>query len=186
MKIDQKLNLVIPFESENGTFYIHSMPISIEVFERYHFYLAKAYSKIWNSGLGIQSAPRVSCMILRQIAKEEDLTNDIELGLIGEIKRLSNVVFLDKNSGWQNMPIDQAIKSDYFTKRELSEVENTLVFFTVNYHMSSYKHLNLILDMTCNLFGFQKSSSEISEFIISLQTSTNVQTSAIQQSSVPS
>ena len=44
MKIDRRLNLVQPIETGSGTVYLHSVPLSREVWETYFLVLSKTYA----------------------------------------------------------------------------------------------------------------------------------------------
>ena len=48
IKIDRKLNLIVPIDDLNGkTYYVHVMPISREVFEQNFMFLGRAYSAMF-------------------------------------------------------------------------------------------------------------------------------------------
>ena len=70
MKIDKKLNLVIPIETDDGTLYVHSMPIRREIFDTYFLVLSKTFAAIHGEGLGEIAGPRVAALILKKIAMD--------------------------------------------------------------------------------------------------------------------
>ena len=71
MRIDRRLNLVIPIDGAAGRFYLHSMPVSRVVFEQYFLVLAKTFSAIYGEGLSALSGPRVAAMMLKRIAQRD-------------------------------------------------------------------------------------------------------------------
>ena len=79
MKINRALNLVIPVELESGTVYIHSTPISREVFEEFYLVISKTFTRIFTEGLGAIGGARIANLMLRDVAKE---TNQLDLSLI--------------------------------------------------------------------------------------------------------
>ena len=52
MKINRALNLVIPIDSEKGQLFVHSTPISREIFEQYFLVISKTFAAIFSEGLG--------------------------------------------------------------------------------------------------------------------------------------
>lgn len=177
MEINRKLNFVVPIERDGSTLYAHATPISREVFENYHLVIAKTFSKIYNEGLGFSAGPRVAAMLLKQTAIEtgvwgnrQDGTAGVEAGLLGEIRRLTNVIALGPN-GWAPFPFAEAIAKGLVDADELSEVENAIVYFTVASAMHRKAELTAILAGAANLWGAQVTSSNTTEFAASLQTS---------------
>ena len=53
MRLDKKLNLVIPIEDDERTIYVHSMPISKQVFEANVFIISKTLSVLYEEGLTV-------------------------------------------------------------------------------------------------------------------------------------
>ena len=68
MKIDNKLNLVVQVEGEEGTLFVHSMPLSRMVWERYFVVLSKTFSAMIAEGMSFISGPRIAALMLRKVA----------------------------------------------------------------------------------------------------------------------
>lgn len=52
MKIARNMNLVAEVETENGQCWVHSTPISKEVYRQHFFILSKVFASIFSEGLG--------------------------------------------------------------------------------------------------------------------------------------
>lgn len=200
MKIDRKLNFVIPVDTDAGTLYVHSMPLSTDVFEANFLLISKTFSAIYNEGLGAAAAPRVASMLMRQIAldmngREKDGTplpdgpgSQRADALMAEVRRLSNVV-APGPGGWEVIPFQEALKREIIDGQDASEVENAIVFFIVASAMHRRGEIQDILDGAANLWGAQTSLLNCTAFAASLRTSTGDETSGEKTegvSSVPS
>lgn len=193
MKLDQKLNLVIPIGSDQTVadpkdpkktvtvfvpeFFVHSMPIGREVFEKFYLVIAKTFSSIYNEGLGFTTGPRVAMLMLRSTASSMGQLEEVERGLIAEIRRLTNVVMVGQ-SGWETVPFQEVVDKKIISEDDLAEVENALAFFTVASSMHKKKDLLEILDGAGTLWGAQTSLLSCTEYAASLRTSTATGTSS--------
>ncbi len=174
MKIDRKLNLVVPVDRHSGKLYVHSTPISSETFETYALVLAKTFSSIYSEGLGSIAGPRVAAIQLKRIAlsiDEWEGPEGVENGLLQEIIRLSNVVVPDEK-GWQTLPLHDALSKDLIEGDDFSEVMNALVFFTLVSSMHRRNQIATILKGIGPLWDTQTTSLSSTEFAASLTTST--------------
>jgi hypothetical protein len=175
MKIERNLNFVIPVERDDGTtVYVHSMPISADVFEQYFLVISKTFARIYLEGLGQTAGPRVAAMLLKDVAMERGLWEGpagVERGLMNEIRRLSNVV-APGPKGWTTFPFQEAIDQKFLDSSDIREVENALVFFTVASSMHRRQEVRAVLEGAGSLWGAQVESSSSTEFCASLQTST--------------
>lgn len=177
MKIDKRLNLVIPVETESGTLYVHSSPLMTQTFEAYYLVLARAFSEIYRGGLGWQTGPRVAMMIIRDVAKGMNpagttgFSDDVELGLIGEMKRLTNVAVLGP-AGWANIPYTEATAKGLITQEDASEVENAVAFFIVASSLNKRSEVPTIVTSAAKLWGGLTTSLNCTEYAASLPTST--------------
>lgn len=175
MRIDKKLNLVIPIERDDGTtIFIHSTPIAREIFELYHLPIAKAFAAIHTKGLGYVSGPRISGLLLKQAAIEEgqwDGDGGVENGLLREIRRLTNVA-MPGSSGWSMLPYETALQRDLLSIDDAAEVENALVYFTLASSMYPRKIIAEVLDGAGKLWGAQTTFSNSTEYIASLPSLT--------------
>lgn len=190
MKISQRLNLVVPIESDLGTIYVHAMPISREVFERYYMELAKTFAEIYNGGLGITAGPRVAKMILKKVATDLgtwDGPAGVENGLLNEVRRLANVIVPTTN-GWETIPLHEAIERKFIDADDAAEVDNVLTFFTIASSLHKRQDCAAILEGAGKLWGARPESLSCTELLNSLQTSTAAANTGatVNLSSIPS
>lgn len=172
MKINKSLNFVIPiFEGDQPVCWVHSMPIRQETFERWHLLIAKTFASIYGEGLDYRTGPRIASMRLREIAQEMrvwDGPSGAEVGLVAEIRRLTNVI----SPGKPDMPWQMAVSSGAIDPADVSEVENAITFFTVASHMHRRHELEAILTAAAGIWSAQVTSSSCTEFSSSSRTST--------------
>lgn len=171
MKIDKNLRLVLPIDTDEGTIYVHAASISRAVFEQYFVVISKAFSAIYNEGLGVTGGPRIAALMIRKVAEEMGSKDEVERGLINEMKRLANVAVPGPN-GWTTLPLEEAIRKEQIGADEVSEVENALAFFSLASVMHRRAEREAILRGAMSLWGGQITSSELTEFCRSLPTST--------------
>lgn len=174
MKIDRRLNLVIPlYHDEDKVYaYIHATPINREVFEKYHLVIARTLASITANGLGYIAGPRVAAMQLKAqaIATGSWEGTDGVQGLMAEIRRLSNVL-APTGHGWDMIPLEDAVSQNFLDADDVSEVENALAFFTVASWMYPRPALKDILEGAAKLWGAQIESLGCTDFMNSLTTS---------------
>ena len=139
MRIDRRLNLVLPLDTKSGEVYVHSTPISRPLFERHHRVIAKAVDRMVQDGTLRISGPRIAALTLRDVAmdtparggamSEWDAPDGVELGLLAEIRRMTNVVMRTER-GWETLPYDAAVRERRIDEDDAAEVELALCFFT--------------------------------------------------------
>ena len=186
MQIDRKMNLVLTVERDDGEkLYVHSAPIGYEVFKHHYLVLSKAWAKIGQEGdfYVAFSGPKVAALVIRDVARdvggagrtaEERSANGlaaVEAGLMAEIVRLSNVVFVGK-AGWESYPLADAVRRKILSTEEFDEIEGAVTFFTVVSSMNKASETRLLLNPLTSLWGAQYVSLNATEFTSSLQTST--------------
>jgi hypothetical protein len=187
MKIDKRLNLVIPIYGDEGdapTAWVHSTPIRRETFERYHMVIAKTFASIYTEGLDFRVGPRVAMLRLREISEEMrkwEGPTGVEAGLVAEIRRLTNLIM----PGHDNLPWQVAIDKGMIDPDDKSEVENAIAFFTVVSHMHRHHELRPILEGVAMIWSAQVTSLNSTEFSLSLKTSTDVASTGETQPAPP-
>lgn len=190
MQINKSLNLVIPIEYEKGgQIFVHSTPISREIFEQYFLVVSKSFANIFAQGLGAIAGPRVAYLMLKQTATEMGIwggETGVQNGLMNEIIRLSNVLIPDKK-GWKSYPLHTVIAKGILDKDTVADIEGELVFFTLVSLMNKKNQVEGIMETVNGLWGSQTTSSGFMEFQSSLTTSTKVENSGEMEntSSVP-
>ena len=173
MKIDRRLNLVIPHEQADGSIcYIHSMPITTETFNQHFEVLAQTWSQI-TTDYGAASGPRIAAMLLRKIAGERGAMEGplgVNRGLLAEIRRLTMVI-MPRGSNSASLMLDEAIQQGVLSAEDADIVENALVFFTCVSCMVSGKRRIVWLETMCSLWDAQTSSLNSTDFATSLPMS---------------
>jgi hypothetical protein len=106
--------------------------------------------------------------------------------LMGEIKRLTTVL-APSASGWDHVPVDVAVGRNVIDSDEWKEVEAKLAFFTCHYALAHKKNREAVMQATTSMLEGWSTSLSITEWIASLPTLTNNETSEKKAaSSVPS
>lgn len=191
MKITKRLNLTIPIETEKGPIYVHSTPISREVFERYYLVIGQAFNQIHIGGLGIMSGARVAALVVKDLAEKAgswEGDDGVENGLINEIIRSTNV-YVPSPRGWVMITLEEALAGELINDDDASEVKNAIVFFTLISSMVKRDEMAAIMTMATRIWGGQLEPLSCSEFGNSLPTSKGTVSSTgktAQGSSVPS
>lgn len=189
MKINKALNLVIPVQRDDGEVFVHAMPISREVFERYFLVISKTFARIYGEGLNLIAGPRIAGLMLKQVATEMgvwDGADGIEIGLMSEIRRLANVV-LPGVKGWETIPLQEALDKKYFDADDVSEIEGAIVFFILVSAMHKKAEIQDFMSGIEHLWGTRSELSNCTAFAASLPISTATETLApTAASSVPS
>lgn len=185
VKIDRKLNLVIPIDTDRGTFYVHAMPIGLEVFDQNFLFLGRVYGAMFEEH-GIVG-PRNATRFLKRIATEMEVLEEIEQTLLPEMRRLANVL-VPSSGGYDVIPWQHALDRSIFDDEDTRGVENILVFFMLTWHMSKREELPLVLEMANGLGARLSTSLTPTAFADSLKISTEPAASAKKaiRSSIPS
>lgn len=174
MKIDRKLNIVIPVEVEGkGLVYIHSAPISRDVFEQFYLELGKVFSQCFDSvnqaHLAL-SAPQLAYPALKKMSMDAGSWEMVKKGLINEIVRLTNVMIAGDN-GWESIPFDLAVKREMLDEDTESEVLSAIVFFTAISRVAPKDLRTAFLEMAGSLRNWQILPSDATEYLNGLMMS---------------
>lgn len=201
MHINDSLNLVFPIRSdEKGVrVYGYHTPISNEVFEANFIILAATKASLTSKGIHylMDSGPRIAALTLKSEARKDaqergDMDKDGEPSaasahaLLAELKRLTMIVAPTPN-GWDSVPVETAIAQGVIDKDDWAEAEAALTFFTCHYALTKRSERRKVIPATASVLMGSSTSSTLSEFLGSLQTST--QDAPIEEkagSSVPS
>ena len=181
MKIDRKLNLVMPVQTEShGIVHVHSVAISREVFEQFYLELGKVFSQCFdsvNESHLVLSSPQLAYPALKSIAIKSgtwtnaDGTGGVKFGLVNEIVRNTSVL-INGVKGWENMPLDIAVKRGMLDEDEEAEVLSSLVFFTAICKVAPKDFKTSFLEMAGSLRNWVLTSSDCMAYKNSLPTLT--------------
>jgi hypothetical protein len=175
MKIDRQLNLVIPIYGEGEdtppVMYVHAAPLSREVFEANFLIISRTIAAVHGHGLGIQAAPRIAMLLLRNEAKAIGADEESVAALIAEMRRLASVITATP-TGWTTMPLDDALAARILDDEDVSEVENAMAFFTCASSMLRKVERAAVLNGAAKMWGAQTSSLNSTAFANSLPIST--------------
>ena len=180
MKIDKKLNLVTNITREDGSIvYLHVTPFPYEVVEEYCVLLGNLFTNFITQ-VGPLGSARVAAMMLKKRLKQEQEArledgkslSDLpkSLTLVDEIQRLT-VVIHNVGGQWKTTPLEVAFNQGIIDPDEYREVEGEVVFFMVS---SAIQKANLIaptVGTVIKMYDGQLTSSSVTAFRDSLQTS---------------
>lgn len=180
MKIDKKLNLVTNITRDDGSIvYLHVTPFPYEVVEEHCVLLGNLFTNFITQ-VGPLGSARVAAMMLKKRLKQEQETrledgksiSDLpkSLTLVDEIQRLT-VVIHNVGGQWKTTPLEVAFNQGIIDPDEYREVEGEVVFFMVS---SAIQKANLIaptVGTVIKMYDGQLTSSSVTAFRDSLQTS---------------
>ena len=174
MKIDKKLNLVTNITRDDGSIvYLHVTPFPYEVVEENCILLGNLFTK-FISQVGGLGAARVAAMMLRQSLKAEiDSGRQAGPTLVDEIQRLTVVIHNDGGQ-WKTVPLEVAFKQGIIDPDEYREVEGEVVFFMVSSAIQKASLLAPTVGTVIKMYDGQLTSSSVTAYRDSLQTSNPV------------
>ena len=190
MRINKKLNLVIPFDTEEGRMYVHSTPVAYEVFEQFYLPLSKTFANLFSQGLGVLASPRIAYLALKSISEEMGVwagPQGVNAGFVNEFVRLSNVVKTGKN-GWETVPLHVAMQKGIIDEESSREVLSAITFFTLIALMNRPKQTEVMMEAVNGLWQTETTYLDFTEFLNSLKTLTEEENTGemVKTSSVPS
>ena len=184
-KLNRKLNIVFSVDTEKGPIHIHSTPIGRTVFEDNFLPISRAFTAVYTNGLGPVTGPRVAALLLKQEAMTLGVWDRTQQSLMAEIYRLTNVIAAG-SSGWEQMPFDVARKRGVIDEDVASEVENTIVYFICASSIHLRAELTVALEGLNTLWSAQTTSSNATEYMRSLPTLTQEETTGEKPKTVVS
>lgn len=183
MKINDKLNLVVPIEREDSNAYVHSIPVSYEVFEQFYAPMSKAFSVLTAGGINTLACVGTAKLALKDAAGDQ--WESVQKGFINEIRRLSSLSYVGAN-GWESVLLADAINRKLIDDEELREVENAIVFFTLVWWLFRKAQRPMMM-AGLELAGLQFTSFASTDFTNSLLTLTAPATTETEPTSfIPS
>jgi hypothetical protein len=180
--ISRQLNLVAPVDREDGSrLYVHAQPISYETFKAYWLVLSKTWAEINAQGLREISGPRVALLMLTEVAQRTprgpgvtwwEGSDGVEAGLVRELVRLGNVLLPADGGGWEQLPLDIALKRQLLTDEEAGDVLGQLTFFTLTWRLADLTDRADMATGAARVHGSLTTSSDVTAYASSLRTST--------------
>lgn len=202
--INGALNLVFPLRTiekpdpkdkdktiEEPVLWAYHSPLSQAAFQASFRVIARAKEAIFNRGIeyALRTGVTVADLELEQAGKDvvkEFGGENIASALRSELKRLTFILAPGKD-GFQNVPVDIALQRDLVTEDEWHDAECVIIFFTCASTMTLRTHRATVVQSAASVMKGSTTSLPPTEFLASLQISTQVATSATAAaSSVPS
>ena len=171
---------------ENGVIHVHSASISRAVFEQFYLEIGKVFSQCFDSinqaHLAL-SAPQLAYPALKSIATKAgnwEGPGGVKFGLINEIIRLTNVLVSTEN-GWEQIPLDTAVKREIINEDEEAEILSSLVFFTAISKVAPKDLKHSFLEMAGALRSWVLSSLDCTEYMNGLPILTKKESTGKKQ-----
>jgi len=174
IELKKNLNLVIPVDSAEGTAYVHSTPVAIQVFEDNFLALSKTFANMFANGLGAIAGPRVAFLMLKQTSQEMGVWDKVNREFVQEMVRLSNVA-IPTSQGYKQVPLHTAIEKQLIGEDDIRDVMGQLSFFTLCWLLNKPNQVEPIMNVVSGLWESQITSLNFTEFVNSLMTSTGVE-----------
>lgn len=174
LSITDKFYLLIPIYADDDEEviygYVHSAPISREIFEANYMLLGRTFAAIYTSKLSVISGPRMASYLLASEAKE--MGDPVAaIALMNEIRRLTNVMVRTDTGTWEALPF-QEVHDRGLLGDDLEEVTNAIVFFIVASATLRRTERKKMVDGAMKIWGALTSPLDFMEFAASLTTST--------------
>ena len=191
MRINKALNLVLPIELDDGGMtYVHSTPVSREVFTQYFLPMSKAFAAIFGQGLGAIAGPRIAYLMLEKTSEDMGVwkgPSGVYNGLVNEMIRLSNVMLPDEK-GWKSLPLQIVIDKGMLNPDEVAETLGTICFFILCSAINKKDQIEGIMEAVGGLWGSAITSLNSTEYMNSLSISIKEETTGemATTSSLPS
>ena len=181
--INRKLNLVVPVDGATGKVYVHSMPIARETFEQYDMVLGRTFAALYELGVGESAGPNIAASILKRIATQLKVWDEVQSGLMAEIFRLTNVIANGEVMPWQVARSRNVLDAD-----DAAEVTGAIVFFILVSSVSRRNQVAARLEAPGRVWGFATTLLTPTAFLASLPTSMPAESSGVTMPvlSVPS
>lgn len=173
MKINKERNLVIPIIRDDGSkVYVHSIPISQAVFVSFHAVLAKAFSALTDNGINPYAGLSTAKYAIIDAAAALDDSERVQSGFIGEIRRITTVLFAGEH-GFEPIMLGDAIKRGIIDEEETEEVENAICFFILSMRLFLKSKRPILVEAITSLGGYLITSLQAMEWHASLESSTS-------------
>jgi len=173
-KINKQLNLVATMRRDDGSImHVHSQPISSDLFDAHMDVLEDTYAHYMSPqnrdrmGLGARRAHKRLLAIANNLGKSDE----VERGLMPEIRRLTNIALFSGNK-WEETGYQDLLDRNVLDQQEIDEINGRLVFFMAASHLFPRDRLEPLMNGAMAMWGAQTTSLPFMEYLNSLQTST--------------
>lgn len=163
-------SLCLPITAGDNVLWIHSIPVSKDVYKRFFLILAKAFSVMHAESVNSIVGPRIATYLLEDVAEKAGQLETVRNGFIAEIRRITTVCALT-DQGWQQFPIDIAEKRKMIDEEVSQEAISAAIFFTLNWHGMPKNYREPMIAATAGMHEWQVLRSSLMEFLNSLPTS---------------
>src|SRR5262249_18334349 len=137
--------------------------------------ISRAFTAVYTNGLGPVTGPRVAALLLKEEAKKLGVWERTQQSLMAEIYRLTNVMATGEN-GWDSYPFTVAKQRGILNPDEAAEVENCVVYFICASSIHLRAEMAVAMEGLSTLWSAQTTSSNATEYMRSLPTSTPEET----------
>ena len=175
MILNPDMFFVVPlYHGDDVYAYVHMRPISAAAFEMNYRLLIRTYNTMLGEG---PVAARMGHLFLRDaataLAGADGDGTALSAPLLNEIGRLSSVILATK-TGWQTIPLQQALDGKLLDAEDAQEAVNAALFFICVWHVSPKQTRDGLLKTGTELWGAARSPLQPTEWIASLPTSTAI------------
>lgn len=186
MKINRNLFLVCTVERDDGALlHVHSAPIGSELYKSHFLLLEEVYGHYMSKRSILGLGARNAALYLAQVAAEQGKKDEVERGLLPQIRALTNVAFFDRaNQSWADMGYQDALDEGKIDPEEQDEIEGRIIFFTAAWHIIHRQDRERMLRSAMHLWSAQIVLLNYTAYLSSLQTSTRKENSGASEVAV--
>ena len=156
--ITGEFNLAIPvLENDTHVLWIHSRPVSKDIFKKYYLPLSKAFSQLHAEGINVLAGPKVATYLLEDIGDQLGQGTLIREGFINEIRRITTCCIFT-GTKWETIPLEVAAKKNKLADDIIEEAVAAAIFFTLNWHGLPRQARQMMIKMAADLHNWQLTS----------------------------
>ena len=188
MEIDGDLNIVVPIEDPIRAF---SAPLPEAVFKANYRILSRANEEIFGRGMksALLTGPRTAAFAIaeagKSIAEEDGKEGDTgAAAFLAEMKRLTTIL-TPTDSGFDMLPVEQAVQSGKITADDWSDVLGAICFFMLGSQFETRRARAGLLQFLTKTLNCSLTSQNCGDFADSLTIPNAVPTKKAKASSVP-
>jgi hypothetical protein len=113
----------------------------------------------------------VAGLLLKKCARDLGELENVEKGLINEIRRLTNIV-MPSNKGWETIPYYDALQKNLLSPQDAGEIDGIITYFIVASAMHKKDNLTGVLALL-SMWGASIEYLNATEYCLSLPMSTD-------------